>query len=205
LSGVLLKQKEYLPDNYLSDRWLQFCAGDKTALGDLFDHQFTPLYHYGTRFASDKGLIKDCIQDLFLEIWEKREKLDHIVSIRAYLFQSLRNNLITMNRKQMRFSDLAAGADFLTSDFSPESQCITDETSELNNNLLVNGIEMLPKRQREALYLKYYEELSHEEIGEIMGLQKQAVANYIHYGIQKLREYVKGKNILLTLFLHFLS
>ena len=204
MSRICVKQKEFLHDTYLSERWLQFCAGDKNAFGDLVDHNFTSLYHYGTRFSPDKGLIKDCIQDLFLEIWEKKEKLDHIISIKPYLFQSLRNNLLSRLKKQSRFSDLSANEELVSNDSTPELIWITDETEALNSSRLINGIELLPKRQREALYLKYYEDLSHEEIAAIMGLQRQAVANYLHYGILKLREYWKYKTILLTMIIDYM-
>ena len=199
-----MKQGGDLHDTYLSERWIMFCAGDITAYGDLVDYNFNSLYHYGTRFSMDKDLIKDCIQDLFMDIWEKREKLDHIIAIKPYLFQSLRNNLIARLKKQSRFSDLSVNEELFSNDISPESKWITDEIYELNNSRLLNGIEALPKRQREALYLKYYEDLSHEEIAGIMGLQRQAVANYIHYGILKLREYWKYKTILLAMITDYL-
>lgn len=180
-----------------------FCEGDVAAFGDLFDHHFNALYHYGTRFALDKDLIKDCIQDLFLEIWEKREKLDHIISIKPYLFQSLRNNLIARLKRQSRFSGLPEDDELFSNDITTELHWIADETETLNSSRLVNGMEMLPKRQREALYLKYYEDLSHEEIAHIMGLQRQAVANYIHYGLLKLRKYWNYKTILLAMIIDF--
>lgn len=199
LSRICVKRAENLPDTYLSEKWSLICEGNVAAFGDLVDHSFNPLYHYGTRFASDKGLIKDCIQDLFLEIWEKREKLSHIISIKAYLFQSLRNNLIARIKKQSRFANLSENEEFVDHNGFTELTWITDETDALNSSRLESGIEMLPKRQREALYLKYYEDLSNEEIAGIMGLQKQAVANYLHYGLLKLRQYWKYKTILLTM------
>ncbi|MCF2489254.1 RNA polymerase sigma factor [Dyadobacter sp. CY347] len=200
-----MKQADNFNAFYSPEYWLQICEGNITAFGELVDHNFNPLYHYGTRFTPDKGLIKDCIQDLFLEIWEKRAKLTHIVSIKAYLFQSLRNNLITRIKKQSRFSDFSENEEFASQDDSPELAWITDETDALTSSRLETGIEMLPKRQREALYLKYYQDLSNEEIAGIMGLQKQAVANYIHYGILKLREYWKYKTILLAMIIDYIN
>ena len=198
-----MKQIEYLSDSYQSTRWRQFCAGDKNAFGEIAELNYAALHHYGTRFTSDRDLIKDCIQDLFLEVWEKREKLDYVVAIKPYLFQSLRNNLIRRIKKQSVFSDISQNEDYPESDISPESNWIVIETDQLTNSRLRQGIEMLPKRQREALYLKYYENLSYDEIAEVMGLQRQAVANYLQYGIQKLREYWQYKTILLTLIVDY--
>lgn len=199
-----VKQTEYLSDSYQSTRWQQFCAGDKNAFGEIAELNYAALHHYGTRFTSDRDLIKDCIQDLFLEVWEKREKLNYVVAIKPYLFQSLRNNLIRRIKKQSVFSDISQNEDYPEADISPESNWIVIETDQLTNNRLRQGIEMLPKRQREALYLRYYENLSYDEIAEVMGLQRQAVANYLQYGIQKLREYWQYKTILLTLIINYL-
>ncbi len=170
----------------------------------MAEENYTALYHYGTRFTTDKDLIKDCIQDLLLEVWEKRESLTYIIAIKPYLFQSLRNNLIRRIKRQAVFTGISQNDDDMVGEISPELSLILSESDQLTSNRLRHGIELLPKRQREALYLKYYENLSYEEIAEVMGLQRQAVANYLQYGIQKLREYWQYNAILLTLILNFL-
>ncbi|WP_439556614.1 RNA polymerase sigma factor [Dyadobacter sp.] len=182
-----MKHSEILPEAYLVTRWQQFCAGDKSAFGEITELNYAPLFHYGTRFTADRDMIKDCLQDLFLSVWEKRESLSEIAAIKPYLFQSLRNNLVRRCRRQSVFSEIGLNEPF--DDISPESDWIINETDHLTSTRLRQAIDSLPKRQREALYLKYYENLSYEEIAEIMGLQRQAVANYLQYGIQKLREY----------------
>jgi RNA polymerase sigma factor (sigma-70 family) len=200
-----VKPAELLQDTYQITRWQQFCAGDKNAFGEIAEWNYTALHHYGTRFTSDRDLIKDCIQDLFLELWEKRGKLDHVVSIKPYLFQSLRNNLLRRVKKQSLFSGITHQDDFPEDGLSAESSWISSETDQHTSALLKNGIELLPKRQREALYLRYYENLSYDEIGEVMGLQRQAVANYLQYGIQKLREYWQFKTTILTLLINLFA
>ncbi|MCF0071865.1 sigma-70 family RNA polymerase sigma factor [Dyadobacter sp. CY261] len=192
-----MKNSERLSESYLITRWQQFCAGDKSAFGELTEANYPALYHYGTRFTTDRDLIKDCLQDLFLEIWEKRETLSYIGAIKPYLFQSLRNNIIRRIRRQSVFSDIRD--DDVQDDISPESDWIVQETDQLTSQLLKQAIEALPKRQKEALYLKYYENLSYEEIAAVMGLQRQAVANYLQYGIQKLRDYWQHTAILFAL------
>ncbi|NIJ51480.1 RNA polymerase sigma factor [Dyadobacter arcticus] len=184
-----MKHSERLPETYLISRWQQLCKGDKSAFGEITEHNYAALYHYGTRFTADRDMIKDCLQDLFLEIWEKRESLSYISAIKPYLFQSLRNNLIHRVRRQSVFSEIKDNDP--CDELSPESDWIINETDQLTANRLKKAIESLPKRQKEALYLKYYENLSYDEIASVMGLQRQAVANYLQYGIQKLREYLQ--------------
>lgn len=192
-----MKNAQRSPEAYLITRWQQYCEGDKSAFGEITELNYKALYQYGTRFTRDGDLIKDCIQDLFLELWEKRRALSSIVAIKPYLFQSLRNNLIRRVRKQSCFSEISD--DDLQGDISPESDWIIQETDQLTNDRLKQAIDSLPRRQKEALYLRYYEDLTYEEIATVMGLQRQAVANYLQYGIQKLRDYWQHAAIFLAL------
>ncbi len=196
-----MEQTEYLQESYLSARWQQFCAGDKSAFGEIAEHHYAGLYHYGTRFTGDQDLIKDCLQDLFLRMWEKRESLVGVENIKPYLFQAVRNNLVRRVKRQAIFSDITKNEVEPLDDMSPESDWILHETDLLTSEKLKHAIELLPKRQREALYLKYYQNLSYEEIADVMGLQRQAVANYLQYGIQKLREYWQHSAVLISLFI----
>lgn len=184
-----VKQSDFLSDPILLKCWRQFCEGDKHAFGELTQRNYAALYHYGTRFTPDRDLIKDCIQDLFLDMWEKRGHLAHISAVRPYLFQSLRNNLIHRLKRQSIFSGIDAGRGEPEDGASPESDWIFREAGQLTAARMRHALDALPRRQREALYLRYYENLSYEEIASVMGLQRQAVANYLQYGIQKLREY----------------
>ena len=169
--------------------WPLYCRGDREALGRLVEHCYKSLYHYGTKFTHDRELIKDCLQDLFLDIWVKREQLAEVASPRPYLFQAFRNNLLHRIRQSQRFSEMSSDDERDFSSLSSEAEWIRRETECGLEQKLHQVMELLPKRQREALYLRYYENLSYEEIATVMGLRRQAVANYLQYGIQKLRDY----------------
>lgn len=199
-----MEQTEHLHQACLPECWVQFCAGDQKAFGEVVALHYAALDHYGTRFTEDRDLIKDCLQDLFLQIWEKRECLAHVVTLKPYLFQSLRNNLLHRIRKQSFFSDITQNELDILGDISPESNWILQETEMIASNRLKDAIQHLPKRQREALYLKYYQNLSYEDIAEVMGLNRQAIANYLQYGIQKLRGHLLPTTILLSLILNFI-
>lgn len=180
--------------------WPLYCSGDKGAFGQIAEHCYPSLHHYGTKFTDDRELIKDCLQDLLLDIWEKRGQLSGVTSPRPYLFQAFRNNLLHRVRQVSRFSEI--GSDELEfSSFSSETEWIDRETEAGLGRKIRQVMERLPKRQREALYLRYYENLTYDEIAGIMGLRRQAVANYLQYGIQKMRDYWQQTVISLLLFL----
>ncbi len=182
--------------------WPLYCGGDKNAFGKIAEHCYKSLHHYGTKFTDDRELIKDCLQDLFLDIWEKREQLSGVVSPRPYLFQAFRYNLLHRIRQRARFSQIGS-EELEFSSFSSEAEWISRETESLLDQKLQQVLELLPKRQKEALYLRYYENLSYEEIAGVMGLRRQAVANYLQYGIQKMRDY--WQQIVISLLLLLIS
>jgi len=181
----MFKSKDLL----ITDLWLQFKAGDKEAFKKIAEINYKHLFQYGTKFTADRELINDCLQDLFLELCHKRSSLNEISSLKPYLFRALRNNLLRRIKRQALFSTIDSEeiADFNT--FSPETDFIIKETDHRLSNKIQKMMDSLPKRQREALYLRYYEDLSYKEIASIMGLKRQAVANYLQSGIQKLRDF----------------
>jgi RNA polymerase sigma factor (sigma-70 family) len=169
--------------------WHLFCKGDERAFEQLIEICYRPLFRYGSKFTDDDEVIKDSLQDLFLSVWNKRDAPPEVTHVFSYLFQALRYILIRHQKQEMRFSQLDLAGHAVPKTYSPEAEWVQKEIETMQDKHLQKAINLLPERQREALYLRYYEDLSYEEIGKIMGLQRQAVANYLQRGIQRLREY----------------
>lgn len=167
--------------------WKSACNGDKIAFGALMLSRYQPLFQYGTRISKDHDLIKDCIQDLFLDFWERKEAYASITSPKSYLFQALRNNLVRKTKKSKLQTDSETFNNLFSDYTDPETDLIYSETLDNTKSKMLQVLNQLPNRQKEALYLKYYENLTYEEIASIMGLKRQAVANYLHYGLSKLK------------------
>ena len=112
-----------LADTTLSDDllWLKLRAGDKKTLGLLAERYYRSLFHYGTKLTNNHALIQDCIQDLFLSIWEKRQSAPILQSVKAYLFVALRNNILRQVKQSSHYEDVDKSA-FVTDWLSdPES------------------------------------------------------------------------------------
>ena len=70
--------------------WQQFLSGNVTAFEKLMSIHFRTLFHYGCKFSRDHEFVKDSIQDLFMHLWEKRERLNADAAVKPYLMASLR-------------------------------------------------------------------------------------------------------------------
>jgi DNA-directed RNA polymerase specialized sigma24 family protein len=76
--------------------WQSFKKGDKNSFTKIYQLYAKSLLNYGVtlRISSNLSVVEDCIQDLFLELWQSRENLTDTDSIKFYLFRALKNKLM---------------------------------------------------------------------------------------------------------------
>lgn len=169
--------------------WDRLRAGREDALERIYRDHIDFLLRYGHGLSADQALVEDCIHDLFVSIWNNREGLGPNDAIRPYLLVSLRRKIIReQKRQQARLSidpSEIPGFDIDPSMVDPGG---SQENHEEHLAKTKAALQQLSKRQREALYLKYFENLSYEEICEVMGINYQSVRNLVHTGINTLRK-----------------
>ena len=141
------------------------------------------LLNYGVRFYRDKEFVKDAVHDLFVEIWNRREYLGDIVSVKSYLLQSLRRNIIRESTRLKWFREADKINDDFDAEFNIESYLINREIETESLKKLKIQLEKLTKRQREAIYLRFTENLSYEEIANAMAINYRSAVNLIHEAI----------------------
>ncbi len=179
-------------DSRLSDAliWKDFTKGSQEAFSYLYHTYYRKLYNYGYSIVPDKELLKDNLQELFLELWRDREKLGEAHNVQVYLLVSFRRKLfgkIRTARKQLT----DAGTELLAED-SFETTLINEQADSEQKHRLSQELEDLPKRQKEAIYLRFYQELTYGQITEIMNLQYQTVRDLIYKGLKTLRQNLKS-------------
>ncbi|MCU0355372.1 MAG: sigma-70 family RNA polymerase sigma factor [Cytophagales bacterium] len=174
-----------LPDE--QTLWTELKQGSLQAYEDIFTLYYDALIRYGSKMTPDRQLLEDCIQDLFLGIWQRKQHLTDVISIKAYLFRALKMRLIKAQQrtaKQIRLANNDGGL----LEFDYESVLIARQTDEQLKRKLTEAMKQLTKRQQEAIYLRYYDRMSYEEISEVMSVSEQAVRNLVYHAIKLLRE-----------------
>lgn len=169
----------------------------------LVEDYYHVLFNFGSTFCPDEALLKDTIQDLFLSIWENNNRFD-IKFARNYLLKSLRNNLYrNMKRQNSGVSlDEVELLDFLDHESSIEDVIVADEAAFQTSRELEASIAKLSAKQKEVVFLKYYQGLSNDEIAQILSINKQSVANSIHRIITTLRGNLPANYAALSVFIH---
>ena len=174
-----------------SAQWSAFQAGDPQALSALFVEHYEPLFHYGRRLTAEDALVEDCIQEIFAELWQNRRNLTvSVQAVRFYLLTSLRRRILRQRRVRERKSAPDLLRQHYAEDHTPsyEARCVEADALAARSHLLHGCLNALPRRQREAMFLRYFESLSYVEIAELMGCQVQSVRNLIHQALLRLRQ-----------------
>lgn len=169
--------------------WTKFKAGDHLAFGELAQVHYRALYNYGTKFSQDSEFIRDCIQELYLELWERRSFLSETAFVKSYLLKALRHKLIKESVRLKRFKEpreLSFDAD--ETDLSVESVIIENEHLRHQISRLNQIVSHLSKRQQEIIYLRFYQNLDNEDIAQVMSLGRQSVANLLYRTIKEIKD-----------------
>ncbi|MFC3335277.1 RNA polymerase sigma factor [Flavobacterium palustre] len=198
-------KKQILHNAILDDNelWAEVKAGDEKAFSILFKRYYGYLIQYGNSFSPFSEKIQDCVQDVFTDIWVYRNSLSDTVVVKAYLLSSVRKRIVRLQQRDKIFSKTTSvdAVAFLL-DFSVEHQLISDESTAGKVARLNKLLNVLPARQKEALYLRYHHGLNVDQVAEILNVNYQSANNLLHRALVNIR---KDWKVDLALFLVFLT
>ncbi|WP_210513697.1 RNA polymerase sigma factor [Hymenobacter terricola] len=186
-------------DENSAQLWETFRGGEARALAALFEMYYDALYHYGLKLTGDEELVKDCIQNLFQKLWRRREGLRAVQVVKAYLFKALRRHLGDETKLLQHRHLLPNYTDSFEVTYSHEEFLIAQQGDAEQSARLLAALNQLSKRQREALYLKFFDGFSYERIAEVMSLNTQSVRNLIFNALKTLRKVLVAALALLFL------
>lgn len=170
-------------------------AGDASALDELLRVYWQPLVRYAYTLLGNLDAAEDAVQNVFVRLWHGRTNWRGIESIRAYLYRSTRNQALNEQRRLKVQADWAE-------EYRGEARAPTTPPETLEQQELHSAIEAavasLSPRRREVFLLFIGHSLSYREIGAIMGISYQTVANHMSAALRylrtSLREYaVRGR------------
>ena len=159
--------------------------GDRLAFKILHDKCWDDIYGVALGFLKSPDWVQDVIQDVFMKLWIRREKLGVIDDLRAYIFIMARNELITAIKSKARLDDLNRKyRQPLADEFLLPDQAL--DLKELES-LVADAVSDLPEIQRKIFRLTRIQGLSHEEIAERLGIARKTVANNITRALNQIR------------------
>lgn len=186
-----------------NELWYSYKEGDVKALEGLYEQYYSPLTNYGFKFTPDNVCIEESMQDIFLRLWQNRERITRPAAVKQYLYLSFRRILLRrLEYNPSRHEEELSGEHIpFRFDLTCEHPVVKKERME---ELMVKANALhsaLTNRQREAVFLKYYEELSYEEIAEIMHMSTGVANILIYRAHERLREQFRDFTLLQLLYL----
>jgi len=183
--------------------WQAFKGGNEQAFQQIYSSTFHNLFEYGLRILPDSEMVKDSIHDLFVKIWNNRSNLAEVQKIKPYLLVSLRsliyNKIEQSNRRPTSSFDGPDNSHFEMA-FTVEPEYLTREDKTEQLRLLTMALNQLTPRQKELIYLRYFEELGYEEIAQLLDITVKATYKLMARALTILREYFGSTLFALGLF-----
>lgn len=180
-----------------STTWRLMKQGNAAAFEFIYRQHVQSLFRYGYSFNENQTIVMDLIHDLFSDLWQKKARLGDIDSIKFYLLRSLKNRLIRHSKVSKR--QLVSHSESFLDLISAHAESHDDEAVliSLHQKLDLHLSELSP-RQQEIVRLRFYEDLSHQQIAELLGMNPQSAKNLLHRAIEALRKhFVTGAAILI--------
>jgi RNA polymerase sigma-70 factor (ECF subfamily) len=198
-------QKEGFHTNHEINLWKRFRTGDEEAFSTIYAQHIKLLLAYGNRLTPDTRIVEDCIHDLFLELWGRKDHLHIHRSLKLYLLKGLKRKIIqaVQNQRQTEGTTNSAGAGIET-EKPYEFFLIQQQNASDLQHRLAKALDKLTDHQREVIYLKFYAAMNHQEIAEVMLVNIQSVHNLVHRTIKMLRKEINSTDSLSPLYLYVL-
>lgn len=168
--------------------WQNLLNGDDTALEAIYLQNAKLLSAYGYKLTPNREIINDAIQDIFINLWQKRAILPAVQNIKAYLLKSLRNRILRILESRSLSGNGEQPHEAIQDSY--ENQLILEELETETARKLHSSIQNLPTRQKEVINLRYYQNLKTEEIAEILAINYQSVSNLLYKGIKGLKKQI---------------
>ncbi|WP_205945923.1 RNA polymerase sigma factor [Pedobacter hiemivivus] len=184
------KKLHELPDSIL---WNKFLMGDDEAYAQVYKQHFQKLFIYGLFYSSDRDVVKDCIQDVFVKIYNKRRGVSSTDNIFLYLAVAVKNSIINAVKKHNRKVQYLEAVDEQSweDEKTPESLYIDRETQTQNHLTLDLLLSQLTDRQRGIISSRFLKGMSISEISEEQGVNYQSVSNIIQRSLIKIKALIK--------------
>jgi RNA polymerase sigma factor (sigma-70 family) len=180
--------------------WAKMLRGNEDALAALHSRHYRVLYRYAFKICKDKELSQDCLQELFFQLWSRRNTLSEVTSVRFYLMKWLKRDLIKALKNvktEVQLQDV--GEESLGVTLSVEDMIEESDAEQHRRATIQQALSELSPREREVIYMRFFLELTYDEICKSLKLSYQVVMNYVHRALKAMRSNELFDNIFVWL------
>lgn len=162
------------------------CAGDEAAFEQIFRAYYARLVSFACTHVESQALAEEMVQEVFLQIWTRREQWIVERSLAAYMFRAVRNRVLNARRALRLETTYAAAAalemEVETSGPSDGRICDAEIAA-----ALAHALAVLPQRPRQVFLLSRRQGLSYSEIADVLGIAVKTVEMHMGRALGQLR------------------
>jgi len=165
---------------------------NKAILEELFKENYKGLYYHAYSFTNDSDVSKDIVNDVFEQIWNRRDGIDITYSIKSLLYSMTKNKAINYLRHEevkKKYSDYQISSSSTVEEDYRDHEALIDK--------IKTAIEELPPQGRTVFKMCFIENKRYKEIAEELGLSVNTVKTHISKSLKRLREDFSGELLLL--------
>lgn len=155
----------------------------------LYETYENDLFSYGMAFGLEKEELEDAIHDVFLYLYEREHRLWESENIKFYLLNCLKNHIISLQRKKIRLENIEETEEYRFIIDVDGFEAIEAEEERIEAiRRLEKMLQCLTDRQREAIYLRYTQNLSFEKVAEMLHINTKAAQKLVYRAIDQMRK-----------------
>ena len=164
----------------------QLKEGNQLIFESIFHSYYKELVLYAVRFVELQEEAEEIVQNLFVEIWNKRKELNVHTSLRAYLFGSVRNTSLNyIKHKKVEYKYREYNDFHIKNENYTEKDILVEE--ELSSRI-ENAIEKLPPERKKIFIMSRFEQLKYKEIAQKLNVSIKTVENQMGRALKFLKE-----------------
>lgn len=158
--------------------------GNEKAFDALFVEYYPKVLQFVMRFCREKSEAENIVQELFMELWIKRERFIKIENLDNYLFISARNSAIHCVKQSLVYCDDKLACDIQGNDVTGEMKLCYNELYDF----IMSEIGSMPEQRRRVFVMSRVDGLNNSEIAQRLGISKRTVETHISAALAHLRK-----------------
>ncbi len=157
-------------------------------IASLMRTYYNDMFNYGKTFTRDENVVKDSIQKIFISLWQRRHTPNEILSAKFYFLRAVKNKILKVpdNAERRKSKNIVSGEYEFMYEFPIEKGIFPGQMTTQYCNRLNSMVTRLSEKEKEVVYLKYYQLLGNAQIAELMNITGQSVCNLLDGSILKL-------------------
>jgi RNA polymerase sigma factor (sigma-70 family) len=179
--------------------WNGLILGDRDSLGAIYHKYVQDLFRFGCSLVHDEDLVRDAIQEVFVDLWKYHSTLQPTDKVKVYLFKCLSNRIQKESqsgqKRKAKLEKYMLDEEVIVE--SIETSLITAIQNRSLQTRLRKALEYLPLRQKEVINCLFFENFSYEETAKIMNINLRSVYTLAWKAISSLKESVGFRIFLL--------